>query len=106
MGSPPTLFRKVSTCCSHPTCRPCRRRMYPAIARKARSACLRPPACQRISARKSTAPRRNSYDVVVKVLEARSFRVDNAGPDGLAEMIAAEPEKWARVIRAASIRGD
>ena len=43
---------------------------------------------------------------VVKVLEARSFRVDNVGPDGFATMIAAETEKWAKVIRAANIKGD
>src|SRR5262249_48918419 len=43
---------------------------------------------------------------VVKVLEARSFRGDNVGPDGFAQMIAAETEKWAKVIRAANIKGD
>jgi hypothetical protein len=29
-------------------------------------------------------------------LEARSFRVENVGPDGFATMIAAETEKWAK----------
>ena len=43
---------------------------------------------------------------VVKALEDRSFQVDNVGPDGFAKMIAAETEKWAKVIRAANIKGD
>jgi tripartite-type tricarboxylate transporter receptor subunit TctC len=43
---------------------------------------------------------------VVKALEDRSFQVDNVGPDGFAKMIASETEKWAKVIRAANIKGD
>ena len=43
---------------------------------------------------------------VVKVLEARSFQVDNVGPDGFAKLIATETEKWAKVIRAANIKGE
>ena len=43
---------------------------------------------------------------VVKALEDRSFQVDNVGPDGFTKMIAAETEKWAKVIRAANIKGD
>ena len=43
---------------------------------------------------------------VVKALEDRSFQVDNVGPDGFAKLIAAETEKWAKVIRAANIKGD
>ena len=43
---------------------------------------------------------------MVKVLEDRSFRVDNVGPEGFVKMIAAETEKWAKVIRAANIKGD
>jgi tripartite-type tricarboxylate transporter receptor subunit TctC len=43
---------------------------------------------------------------VIKALEDRSFQVDNVGPDGFAKMIAAETEKWAKVIRAANIKGD
>jgi tripartite-type tricarboxylate transporter receptor subunit TctC len=43
---------------------------------------------------------------MIKALEDRSFQVDNVGPDGLAKMIAAETEKWAKVIRAAGIKGD
>ena len=42
----------------------------------------------------------------MKALEDRSFQVDNVGPDGFAKMIAAETEKWAKVIRAANIKGD
>ena len=43
---------------------------------------------------------------IVKTLEDRSFQVDNVGPDGFAKLIAAETEKWAKVIRAANIKGD
>jgi tripartite-type tricarboxylate transporter receptor subunit TctC len=43
---------------------------------------------------------------VVKALEDRSFQVDNVGPEGFAKMIAAETDKWAKVIRAANIKGD
>jgi tripartite-type tricarboxylate transporter receptor subunit TctC len=43
---------------------------------------------------------------VVKALEDRSFQVDNVGPDGFAKLIAAETEKWGKVIRAANIKGD
>jgi tripartite-type tricarboxylate transporter receptor subunit TctC len=43
---------------------------------------------------------------VVKALEDRSFQVDNVGPDGFTKMIASETEKWAKVIRAANIKGD
>ncbi|MPZ41730.1 MAG: tripartite tricarboxylate transporter substrate binding protein [Rhizobiales bacterium] len=43
---------------------------------------------------------------VVKALQDRSFQVDNVGPDGFTKMIAAETEKWAKVIRAANIKGD
>jgi tripartite-type tricarboxylate transporter receptor subunit TctC len=43
---------------------------------------------------------------VVKALEDRSFQVDNVGPDGFAKMIASETEKWAKVIRAANVKGD
>ena len=43
---------------------------------------------------------------VVKTLEDRSFQVDNVGPEGFAKMIASETEKWAKVIRAANIKGD
>jgi tripartite-type tricarboxylate transporter receptor subunit TctC len=46
------------------------------------------------------------YPDVLKVLEARSFQVDNGGPDGFAKLIAAETEKWAKVIRAANIKGE
>jgi tripartite-type tricarboxylate transporter receptor subunit TctC len=43
---------------------------------------------------------------VVKTLQDRSFQVDNVGPEGFAKMIASETEKWAKVIRAANIKGD
>jgi tripartite-type tricarboxylate transporter receptor subunit TctC len=43
---------------------------------------------------------------LVRVLEARSFQVDNVGPDGFAKLIAAETEKWTKVIRAANIKGE
>ncbi len=43
---------------------------------------------------------------IVKALEDRSFQVDKVGPDGFAKLIAAETEKWAKVIRAANIKGD
>ena len=43
---------------------------------------------------------------VLKVLEARSFQVNNVGPDGFAKLIATETEKWAKVIRAANIKGE
>jgi tripartite-type tricarboxylate transporter receptor subunit TctC len=43
---------------------------------------------------------------VVKVLGARSFQIENVGPDGFAKLIAAETEKWTKVIRAANIKGD
>ena len=43
---------------------------------------------------------------MIKALEDRSFQVDNVGPDGFATMIAAETEKWSKVIKAASIKGD
>jgi tripartite-type tricarboxylate transporter receptor subunit TctC len=46
------------------------------------------------------------YPDVLKVLEARSFQVNNVGPDGFAKLIAAETEKWAKVIRAANIKGE
>lgn len=43
---------------------------------------------------------------VVKALEDRSFQVDNVGPDGFAKLIAVETDKWAKVIRAANIKGN
>jgi tripartite-type tricarboxylate transporter receptor subunit TctC len=41
---------------------------------------------------------------VVKALEDRSFQVDNVGPEGFAKLIAAETDKWAKVIQAAGIK--
>lgn len=36
----------------------------------------------------------------------RKAWIDNVGPDGFAKLIAAETEKWGKVIRAAKIKGD
>jgi tripartite-type tricarboxylate transporter receptor subunit TctC len=43
---------------------------------------------------------------VKSALEARSFVVDNAGPDAFDKFIAAETMKWEKVIKRANIRGD
>src|SRR4051794_20001345 len=43
---------------------------------------------------------------VRKVLETRSFVIDNAGPAEFAQIIAAETAKWGPVIKGANIKGD
>jgi tripartite-type tricarboxylate transporter receptor subunit TctC len=43
---------------------------------------------------------------VRKVLEIRSFVIDNAGPAEFAQIIATETAKWGPVIKGANIKGD
>ena len=63
------------------------------------------PMQRKLASRNHSAPGGGDPADSIGVMDLeRALR--NVGPDGFATMIAAETEKWAKVIRAANIKGD